>query len=312
MDILKLISGFIILLFSGRYLVVGGVNLAKSLKVSRLVIGVTVISFGTSAPELLVSLQAALEGHPDMSMGNIIGSNISNIALVLALTAIILPIPVRSNSIKFDWPIMMISSVLLYFFAIDSILGRFEGIIFIVFLIGFIVYSIYNSRKKDKDLINSEIPDKNYPIYQTIFLLAISSIGLYLGSKWLVDGASSIAQSLEISERVISITIVAFGTSVPELATSAIAAFKKETDISIGNIIGSNIFNITGVLGITATINPISISKQLATFDIYWMLGISLALFFLILPLKGGILKRWKGLVLLVIYISYVYLLFAK
>lgn len=312
MDILKLISGLVILLLSGRYLVVGGVGLAQSLKVSRLVIGVTVVSFGTSAPELLVSLQAALDGHPDMSMGNVIGSNISNIALVLAITAIILPIPVRSNSIKTDWPIMMGISILLYVFAINAVLGRAEGIILFLLLIAFIVYSIYTSRKKDKDLVDSEMSVKNYSVFFTLFLLVLSSVGLYFGSKWLVDGASNIAELLGISERVISITIVAFGTSVPELSTSAIAAFKKETDISIGNIIGSNIFNIAGVLGITASISPISISKELATFDIYWMLGISLMLFFLILPLKGGILKRWKGLLLLAVYISYVYILFAK
>jgi cation:H+ antiporter len=311
MDILKLISGFIILLISGRYLVVGGVNLAQTLKVSRLVIGVTVVSFGTSAPELLVSLQAALEGKPDIAMGNVIGSNISNIALVLAITAIILPIPVRSNSIKTDWPIMMGISVLLYFFVTNGTLDRIEGILFVAILIGFIIYSIYNSRKKDKELIDNETDVKKYPISITLLLLAASSVGLYFGSRWLVEGASSIAEILGVSDRVISITVVAFGTSVPELATSAIAAFRKETDISIGNIIGSNIFNIAGVLGITAAINPISISKELATYDIFWMLGISLMLFFLIIPLKGGILKRWKGIILLTIYILYVYLLFA-
>jgi cation:H+ antiporter len=310
-DFLQLIAGLVILLYSGQYLVKGGVQLAQYLKVSRLVIGVTVVSFGTSAPELIVSVQAALAGHPDISMGNVIGSNISNIALVLAIAAIILPIPVRSNSLKFDWPYMMVASILLYVFTINLELNFIEGFIFFLMLIGFITYSIVRSRKKDKALLLQEQSQKLLPLWQTLVILVISAVGLVFGADWLVQGASNIALRMGVSERVISVSLIAFGTSVPELATSGVAAIKKESDISIGNIIGSNIFNILGVLGITGMITKIPVEDpRLVSVDIFWMLGISVLLFILILPLKGGILRRWKGALLFLVYISYIYLLY--
>lgn len=309
-DFLQLIAGLVILLYSGHYLVKGGVQLAQYLKVSRLVIGVTVVSFGTSAPELIVSLQAAVAGHPDISVGNVIGSNISNIALVLAISAIILPIPVRSNSLKFDWPIMMVASVLLYLFTINLELNFFEGLVFVLLLIAFITYSIMRSRRKDKELLLEEQKGKKLPLWQTLVILVISAIGLVFGADWLVEGASNIAIQMGVSERVISVSLIAFGTSVPELATSGIAALKKESDISIGNIIGSNIFNIFGVLGITGMVTKIPVNPNLVFFDIYWMLGISVLLFVFILPLKGGILKRWKGGLLFLVYAFYIFLLY--
>ena len=309
-DFLQLIAGLIVLLYSGHYLVKGGVQLAQYLKVSRLVIGVTVVSFGTSAPELIVSVNAALAGHPDISVGNVVGSNISNIALVLAVSAMILPIPVRSNSLKIDWPIMMIASLMLYFFTINLELNFFEGLLFFVLLIVFITLSIVRSRKKDKALLLEEKNEKLLPLWQALVILVLSAAGLVFGANWLVEGASSIALRMGVSERVISVSLIAFGTSVPELATSGIAAIKKESDISIGNIIGSNIFNIFGVLGVTGMVTTIPVNQNLVFVDIFWMLGISVLLFLLILPLKGGILKRWKGLLLFLVYASYIILLY--
>lgn len=311
MDYLYLFLGFAILLYSGDLLVKGGVALASHFKVSTLVVGVTVVSVGTSAPELFVSLDAALSGSPDISIGNVVGSNIANIALVLGFTAIILPLPVRSNSIKFDWPVMMGASLLFYGFVLDQYLEPFEGILFVILLIGFMVWTVLKSRKDSRGLATEFRPAK-YNILTSLLLIVASSVGLYYGANLLVGSAKNIALNFGVSERVVGLTLVAFGTSVPELATSAIAAFKKEMDISIGNIIGSNIFNILGVLGVTSIIKRIFVSEPIISFDILIMLGVSLLLFLLILPLKKGKLHRWKGMLLVSVYIIYVYLVFMK
>ncbi|WP_321279578.1 calcium/sodium antiporter [Marinifilum fragile] len=311
MDYIYLLLGFVILLYSGDLLVKGGVALASHFKVSTLVVGVTVVSFGTSAPELFVSLDAALNGSPDISIGNVVGSNISNIALVLGFTAVLLPLPVRSNSIKYDWPVMMGASLLFYFFALNGKLQTIEGIVFVLLLIFFMVWTIWNSRREKRNLSEEPKPAK-HSISVAVLLIVASSLGLYFGANLLVGSAKSIATDFGISERVIGLTIVAFGTSVPELATSAVAAYKKEMDISIGNIIGSNIFNILGVLGVTSIIKSIKVSDEIISFDALFMLAVSLLLFLLILPLKKGKLHRWKGVLLLSSYLFYVYLVFMK
>jgi len=311
MDYLYLFLGFIILLYSGDLLVKGGVALSSHFRISTLVVGVTVVSFGTSAPELFVSLDAALSGSPDISIGNVVGSNISNIALVLGFTAILLPLPVRSNSIKYDWPVMMGASLLFYVFILNHKLETYEGIIFIILLISFMVWTIWNSRRENRGLAE-EFPEAKHSIPIAVLLLVASSVGLYFGANLLVDSAKNIAIEFGVSERVIGLTIVAFGTSVPELATSAVAAFKKEMDISIGNIIGSNIFNIFGVLGVTSIVKNIRITEAIISFDVLIMLAISVLLFLLILPLKKGKLQRWKGILLLSSYFIYVYLVFMK
>ena len=309
MEYFYLVGGLIILLYSGNFLVKGGVSLARHYNISTLVVGVTIISFGTSAPELLVSVQAAVAGHPDIAIGNVIGSNIANIALVLGLTTIILPIPVRKNSIVIDWPIMMFAGILLYILLMDNWLSLWEGLIFVVFLTAFLVWSIHKSRLQN--LILKEVPPKpSMSIPVSVLVVLASSVGLAVGSNWLVKGAAEIAETLGVSERIISITIIAFGTSVPELATSLIAAVKKETDISIGNIIGSNIFNIFGILGITSVIKSIPVNFFAFRLDIAWMLSIFLLLFAFILPAKGGRLRRWEGVILFLVYLVYIYWLF--
>ncbi len=309
MEIFNLVLGFVLLFFSGNYIVKGSVSLARHLKVSTLVVGVIFVSFGTSAPELVVSLKAAIEAHHDISTGNIIGSNISNIALVLAVSAIVLPITVKSTTIKFDWPIMMIASVLFYLFSLNLVLETWEGIIFVLMLSGFILYSIFNSRRENAAL-KDKIFNPDYSLFISILVIIISCVGLVGGANFMITGATKIAREMGISERIISISIVALGTSIPELATSVAAAFKKEMDISIGNIIGSNIFNILGILGITSIVENITINPMIIRFDIFIMLGISLLLFIFILPLKGGRLTRLKGLLLFIVYIVYIWLIF--
>jgi cation:H+ antiporter len=309
MEIFYLVLGFVLLFFSGNYIVKGSVSLARHLNVSTLVVGVIFVSFGTSAPELVVSLKAALESHPDISTGNIIGSNISNIALVLAVSAIVLPISVKPTTIKFDWPIMMIASLLFYFFSLNYVLETWEGIIFILMLIGFIWYSISKSRR-DNATLKEEILSPEYSLFVSILIIMLSCAGLVGGANFMINGATKIARELGVSERIISISIVALGTSIPELATSVAAAFKKEMDISIGNIIGSNIFNILAILGITSIVKNITINPMIVCFDIFIMLGISLLLFIFILPLRGGTLSRLKGILLFCVYIVYIWLIF--
>ncbi len=303
------LAGFILLIASGKYLVKGSVALAAWFGLSTLVIGVTVVAFGTSAPELLVSSKAALKGHPEISLGNVIGSNISNIAIVLALTSLILPIPVKKNSLLRDWPVMMAVSLLFYFIIQDGLLSRTEGIGFNLILIVFIFFTIRVSRSVKDDHPKEGI--EKMSIWKAILMIVISALGLVLGADLLVENAVEIATSLDVSERVISITMIAIGTSLPELTTSIIAAIQKETDISVGNIIGSNIFNILSVLGISAIIKPIEVPKAIHS-DILWMLAISALLFLFLLPLKKAKLSRIEGLLLLGVYVYYIYTLFAS
>jgi len=309
MDILLLIAGLFLLLVSGDFLVKGSVSLAGHFKVSKLVIGVVVVSFGTSAPELVVSLDAALKGHPDIAIGNVIGSNIANIALILGLTAIILPIKVKKKAIHFDWAVMMIISILFYIFCLNGKLQFFEGIIFIGILTAYIFYSIHSSRKYNKENPDETVKPK-YNLTVSFILILLAAFGLIYGAEFLIKGATSIAAKMGVDERIISVSVVALGTSLPELATSIAAAVRKELDIFIGNIIGSNIFNILAILGLSSIVKAIDINPMVLRFDIFWMLAIALLLFVFILPLKKGLITRWKGLVFVSVYILYIYLVF--
>ncbi|RXQ88138.1 calcium/sodium antiporter [Ancylomarina salipaludis] len=308
MDYLYLIIGFVILLSSGDLLVKGGVALSSHFKISTLVVGVTVISFGTSAPELFVSLGAALSGSPDIAIGNVVGSNISNIALVLGFTAILLPLPVKSNSLKFDWPVMMGASLLFVAFAQNNLIETWEGIVFLILLVAFMIFTVMKSRGNESE----EFKKPKQSIFMAIVLIVLASVGLYFGADLLVGAAKNIARGYGVSERVIALTLVAFGTSVPELATSVIAALKKEMDISVGNIIGSNIFNILGVLGLSSVVKNIFVSNDVLNFDLIWMLAISFLLFLLVLPIKKAKLHRWKGFVLVLVYTIYIFFIFAQ
>ncbi len=308
MAIFLLIVGFVVLFFSGDWLVKSSVQLARHFKVSTLVIGITVVAFGTSAPELLVSLKAVFEGSPDISIGNVVGSNIANIALVLGLVGVVFPIKVKKKGLWLDWLIMLIASVGLLIASFNRVIGFAEGIIFLVLLGLYLIWSIFNSRRQSKR--GEDIKEPELSLLRSVGLFLLAAVGLYFGADWLVRGAKVLASSFGISERVIGISVVAFGTSVPELATSLVAAIKKETDISIGNIIGSNIFNIWAILGITASMKSLNVNEAILNWDYWWMIGLALLLFLFILPLARGIINRWKGAILMIVYILYIYLLF--
>ena len=311
MEYIEFLSGLALLIVSGKYLVDGGVSFARHFKIPTLVIGVTVVAFGTSAPELIVSVNAAISGSPEIAFGNVVGSNISNIALVLGVTAILIPIPVNRISFRLDWPVMMFASILLYVFILNDLISFFEGLILFLILISYLFFTVNRSRKKTKGGdTNNNTEKPKFTLILSIAVVILSSIGLAFGADFFVDGASTIAESWGVSKRVISITIVAFGTSAPELTASIIAALNKETDISIGNIIGSNIFNIMAVLGITGMVHEIPVDHVAFSFDIIWMLFVSILLFLFIFPFKTIYLNRVEGMLLVLSYIIYISLVF--
>ena len=308
MNLLFLLVGLVLLILGGNWLLKSAVGFSLRLNIPKIVIGMTVVSFATSAPELIVSIKAALSGHADIAFGNVIGSNIANLGLVLAITIIISTISVEKAFYKTDWPVMMISSVLLYgFIAFDGILQRYEGIILVLSLFIFLVY-LLKFQKAPAVVDEMTEDDEELPLYKDILFLIIGGVSLWGGSELLIDGAVGMAKNFNISERIIGITIVSIGTSIPELAASVIAVLKKEKAISLGNLIGSNVFNILAVLGLTSIITPITVTDQrLLSNDILWMLGIS----FLILLLNFAPVKMklsWKeGLILLFLYFMFIY-----
>lgn len=298
------------LILGGDFLVKGSTNLALRLRISPLVVGLTIVAFGTSSPELFVSINAVISGSPDLTMGNVIGSNICNLALVLGIAAIIRPIQVNSDSIKIDWPMTMGSSVLLYFLVREGLLKSFEGVIFILLLIGYTAFVIVKSRKENRTASfeeKRELPGRNAKkhLYKDIAFIVIGCVGLFYGSDWFVEGGKGLAQLLGVSERVIGITVFALGTSLPELVTASIASFKNQTDLALGNLMGSNIFNILSILGITSIIKEIEVSDIILNTDMFWMLGITL----LILPMMvhKREVGRYEGFVLLLIYGYYTF-----
>lgn len=315
MSIVYIILGFILLVVGGEFLVRSSVAISLKLKLSRMVIGLTVVSFATSAPELLVSLQAALNGFSDISLGNVIGSNIANIGLVMGITAMISPLVIDREFYRFNWPIMMLFSMALYYFLFtENLLSRPEGIILVIAILFYLVLLIRRARIKPELQPDEVDPDlKVASNFKTGIWLLIGGAALYFGSEFLVSGAVDLASAMGVSERVISVTMIAIGTSVPELAASVIAAVKQEKAISLGNLIGSNIFNIASVLGITAIIQPIAVnSEAILTNDIWWMLGIA----FILIPLaflpKRYSLNRWKGFLLFVGYAVFVGMAFLE
>jgi len=315
MDIVYILIGLTLLVVGGEFLVRSSVALSFKMNISRMVIGLTVVSFATSAPELLVSLQAALDGFSDISLGNIIGSNIANIGLVLGITAMISPIAVDRDFYKFNWPVMMAFSFALFFFLLNGEdIDRLEGGALVLGLILYLLFLILRSRKV-KEAAVEEVDDRlrETSWFKIIIWLIIGGAALYGGSELLVKGSVSLARDLGVSERVISVTMIAIGTSIPELAASVIAALKKEKALSFGNLIGSNIFNIASVLGITSLIQPIVMqSQEVLSNDIYWMIAFA----FILVPLaflpKKFLFGRIKGLVILAGYSVFLYLTIFK
>ena len=278
MSIFYIIIGFLLLVLGGEFLVRSSVGLSFKLNLSRLIIGMTVVSFATSAPELLVSLQAALSGSEDLAIGNVVGSNIANIALVLGITAFISPLRIDKDFYKMNWPAMMLFSLALYFFLKnDLILSRLEGIILFSAIVAFVTLMIIKSKKEGATEVEEFDDALMETSYTKIFIwLLIGGVALFFGSEFLIYGAKEIALQLGITERVIGLSVVAVGTSIPELAASVIAAVRGEKAISLGNLIGSNIFNIGSVLGLTAIIKPIQlIDRGVLDKDIFWMLAVA-------------------------------------
>jgi cation:H+ antiporter len=304
---LYILVGLTLLILGGSWLLKSAVALSLKLNIPKIVIGMTVVSFATSAPELIVSIKAALDGFPDLALGNVVGSNIANLGLVLAITVLLGSIDVNKSFYKTDWPVMMLASILFFgFIYFDGELQQYEGIVMVVVLFAFLVYLL----RFQKTAVLDEAPEDDLPLplYKTVLLLGLGGLGLWGGSELLIKGAVGMASSYGVSERVIGITVVSIGTSIPELAASIIAVIKKEKAISLGNLIGSNIFNLLAVLGITSIITPIHVmDESLLTNDIFWMLAIS----FLILPLvflPNKLRLGWRdGLVLLCIYLTFVY-----
>ncbi|MGO3181846.1 MAG: calcium/sodium antiporter [Aequorivita sp.] len=311
MDYIFVFLGLALLVVGGEFLVRSSVALSFKLNLSKMVIGLTVVSFATSAPELLVSLQAALRGFSDISLGNVIGSNIANIGLVLGITAIISPLAIDKGFYKLNWPVMMILSVGLYFILRSgNEISRSEGVALLLMLLVYL-WVLIRKAKKDRgtEAVDEEVDDSlsKTSNFKIVVWLLIGAVSLYFGSQLLVDSAINIAEFFGVSERVIAVTMIAVGTSIPELAASVIAALKKEKAISLGNLIGSNIFNISSVLGITAIIQPIAVkSKEVLTNDIFWMLGFSAILLPLAFLPTSYQLGRKRGVFLVAAYAIFI------
>tara|TARA_B100000989_G_scaffold246038_1_gene193194 strand:- start:260 stop:1195 length:936 start_codon:yes stop_codon:yes gene_type:complete len=311
MNLVLIFLGFFLLVIGGEFIVRASVALSLRFNISKFVIGMTVVSFATSLPELIVSINAALNNSPSIAINNVVGSNIANIGLVLALIALLSNISVNEKSFRRDWLWMFFLSIMLCLFIItDNELNGFEGFLLIALLVIFIYKVLKNS---DSIELLNDVDDKlkltsNFKILVWLF---ISSLTLYYGAEFLVDGAVKFANQINISEAVISVSIVAIGTSIPELAASLVAIAKNEKSISVGNLIGSNIFNIGSVLGITAIIKDIPIADEIIQRDIIWMMVFTVLIMVLsVLPEKNKI-SKYKGLIMLVGYFVFIFLAFA-
>jgi len=309
--ILLLVLSLVALYFGAEWLVRGSSSLALRASISPLVVGLTVVAFGTSSPELVVSLNATLSGQGDIAAGNVIGSNIFNIALILGLSAIVYPLQAKVQLFKIDIPVMLVATLLFTLLFWDGSLGRIEGGLFFLGVLVYTSMSLYYSRKK-KETADETNNDNSMKVLKhwtlDIGLIIIGLIILVFASDLLVKQAVIIAQAVGISEAVTGLTIVAAGTSMPELATSIVAATKKQSDIAIGNIVGSNIFNILAIMGLSALVHPIT-ALQVNHIDLLVMTGVSL----LLLPLvrTGFRINRWEGILLVSIYVVYtIYLLY--
>jgi cation:H+ antiporter len=317
---LFLVFGLIIMIWGAELLVRGASRLATAVGISPLVVGLTVVAFGTSSPELAVSVMSAFEGQADLALGNVVGSNIFNILLILGISALIVPLIVAQQLVRFDVPVMIAASIVILLMGMDGTIGRIDGVFLFAGVVAYTVFLIRQSRREEsaevKAEYEAEFGDKGTPskattsVLKNVGLIVVGLAGLMLGSKWLVDSAVSIAEAFGVSELVIGLTIVAAGTSMPEVATSVMAAIKGERDIAVGNVVGSNIFNILCVLGLSSIVAPsgITVSDAALRFDIPVMIAVAVAC----LPIffAGYRISRFNGAAFLSFYIAYlVYLI---
>jgi len=309
-SITQIIGGFILLVWGADRLVAGASAMARNLGVSPLIIGLTIVAFGTSAPELVVSAVAASRGNPGLAVGNAIGSNIANIGLILGITAVVYPLKVESETLKREYPLLLLIMIASFIMAADLNYSRTEGWLLLTGLAALVVWMVrYGLRRGPEDPLAeefaAEIPS-DMPTRTAVMWLIIGLIILPLSSRFLVEGAVTIARAMEVSEVVIGLTIVAFGTSLPELAAALTSALREEDDLAIGNIIGSNMFNILGVLGIAATIQPVAVDALMLRQDFPVMFLLTVLLFFMAYGIHGpGRISRKSGLLLLTIYFTY-------
>lgn len=316
LDALMVVGGIALLGFGADLLVRGAVTIAKAARLSGAVIGLTIVSMGTSLPELTVSVSAALRGASDLAMGNVVGSNIFNVGAVLGVSALILPMRVHGSAVRLEWPFMFLASLILLLLARDGYLDRLEGGFFVVALVAFTSYAVLISRSavsgEEAADIAEEVQRRAPKAHSRTIGLAIALVAggvalLVLGGEFLVRGAVSMARAFGMTERLIGLTIVSIGTGTPELATSIVAARRGQSEIALGNVIGSNIFNVLGILGVTALVTPLSISPQMLGSDMWWMLGLSFVLF----PMmrSRAVVSRAEGAMLLLAYGTYLALL---
>ena len=297
-----LISGLLLLIVGSNYLLKSAVDLSIKLNLSKVVIGLTVVSFATSAPELLISISSALKGSADIAISNVIGSNIANLGLVLGTALCFTKIKIPKSNMKFDWTFLMIISFLFFYFIDDLSVNRLEGVLLFLALILFLVFII--KIRDDSDV--KEIKITTSSNYKILILILVSSTLLYYGSELFVNSSIYFAEYFGVSERVIGLTLVAIGTSLPELVTTLVAIYKSELDISIGNIIGSNIFNILAVIGLTSIVTDLNIlSERILSFDIYVMILFSLILVFFYLSDKKRFLNVYHGIIYLLLFVTY-------
>lgn len=302
-------AGLVLLILGGNWLLKAAVSLSLKLEIPKIVIGMTVVSFATSAPELIVSLNSALNGHADIALGNVIGSNIANFGFVLGVVIMIGTIQVQRSFYVQDWPVMMLSSLLLFLFmTTDEMVVRWEGFLMFTLLILFLIYLI----RFQTTAVVDEMPEDDVPLPlgKSLGFLLIGGIALWGGSELLIEGAVNMAAHFGISKRIIGITIISVGTSIPELAASVIAIARKEKAISLGNLIGSNVFNILAVVGITSMVTPIPVDdKALLTFDVPWMLYFALLIFVLVFAPSRMKLSWREGLILVGSYLVFIAIL---
>lgn len=305
LTIILLIIGFLLLIKGADLLVGGSSSLAKGFGVPDLIIGLTIVAFGTSAPELVVNLVSAFNGNTDIAVGNILGSNIVNTLLILGVASLIYPITVHRNTIFKEIPFSLLAVVILGFLVLDSKINIVDGFVLILFFVLFLIYIIFEAKKGNESSESFDI--KN--IGTSIFFIFLGILGLVFGGKFVVDSAVSLAQLFNLSEAVIGLTIVAIGTSLPELVTSVVAAIRGNSDIAIGNVVGSNIFNILWILGITSVVSTIPFSDQ-SLIDLMVVIVATTILFVFMFLGKKHTLDRWQGAFFVASYVSYiVYLL---
>lgn len=314
-----LLLGIVFLVVGADFLVRGASNLAAMARISPLVIGLTVVAFGTSAPELAVSLHAAFNNQADLAIGNVVGSNICNVLLILGASALVAPLVVAQQLVRLDVPIMIGVSGLVFFFSLDGQISTADGFILFLGGLSYTFFLLYQSRRETNPEVQSEYAQEYGPrtfawSRASVEILAFlgGMVCLVIGSQLLVEGAVTIAEALQINPLIVGLTVVALGTSLPELATSVVASFRGERDIAVGNVVGSNIFNILVVLGMTSVLSPsgIVIDPAVLAFDIPVMIGV--AVMCLPICLNDNLVSRWEGLMLLVYYVAYTLYLIMK